>query len=99
MSDHLSECSDNSKRIGNGRKIAFARAEKLKKKYGPLGGRIIRANIQRDNGNLGLALAGCRDRTKMGSYVAGINPKGSAASHNLCVGDEILEVFDTFYMI
>lgn len=67
-------------------------AEKLKKKYGPLGGKIIRANIQRDAGNLGLALAGCRDRTKMGSYVAGINPKGSASGHNLKIGDEILEV-------
>lgn len=72
--------------------LVMLSAEKLKKKYGPLGGKIIRANIQRDAGNLGLALAGCRDRTKMGSYVAGINPKGSASIHNLQIGDEILEV-------
>lgn len=67
-------------------------AEKLKKKFGPLGGKVIRANIQRDAGSLGLALAGCRDRTKMGCFVAGINPKGMASSQNVKVGDEILEV-------
>lgn len=41
---------------------------------------------------MGLALAGCRDRNKMGCFVAGINPKGSASSQNVKVGDEILEV-------
>lgn len=72
-------------------KIFFV--EKLKKKYGPLGGTIIRAYIQRDtNNSMGLALAGHRDRNKMGCFVAGINPKGSASSQNVKVGDEILEV-------
>ncbi len=41
---------------------------------------------------MGLALAGYKDRTKMGCFVAGINPKGTASSQNIKVGDEILEV-------
>lgn len=41
---------------------------------------------------MGLALAGHRDRNKMGSFVAGINPKGSANSQSVKIGDEILEV-------
>lgn len=66
---------------------------KLKKKYGPLGGAIVRANIQRDTDNsIGLALSGHRDRNRMGCFVAGINPKGNASSQKVKVGDEILEV-------
>lgn len=41
---------------------------------------------------MGLALAGHRDRNQMGSFVAGINPKGSASTQNIQIGDEILEV-------
>lgn len=72
---------------------------KLKKKYGPLGGTIIRANIQRDTDNsIGLALAGHRDRNRMGCFVAGINPKGSASSQKVKVGDEILEVSQLIFL-
>lgn len=60
-------------------------------------GQIIRAYIQRDgNNSMGLALAGHRDRTKMGCFVAGINPKGSASSQNVKVGDEICEINGIF---
>lgn len=66
--------------------------EKIKKKYGALGN-IVRAYVQRDgNSSMGLALAGYKDRNKMGCFVAGINPKGTASSQNIKVGDEILEV-------
>lgn len=65
---------------------------KLKKKYGHLG-EIVRAYVQRDSNNcMGIALAGHRDRNEMGSFIAGINPKGNAKSQNVDVGDEILEV-------
>lgn len=73
----------------------FASTEKIKKRYGQLG-MVIRQPIERDvNNNMGMALAGHKDRNKMGCFVAGINPKGKAASSKLKVGDEILEV--TFY--
>ncbi|KAJ6643961.1 Inactivation-no-after-potential D protein [Pseudolycoriella hygida] len=66
--------------------------KKIKKKYGALGN-IVRAYIQRDgNSSMGLALAGYKDRNKMGCFVAGINPKGTASSQNIKVGDEILEI-------
>lgn len=66
--------------------------EKIKKKYGALGN-IVRAYVQRDgNSSMGLALAGYKDRNKMGCFVAGINKKGSASNKNIKVGDEILEV-------
>ncbi|XP_037049203.1 inactivation-no-after-potential D protein isoform X2 [Bradysia coprophila] len=65
---------------------------KIKKKYGALGN-IARAYVQRDgNSSMGLALAGYKDRNKMGCFIAGINPKGTASSQNVKVGDEILEI-------
>lgn len=67
--------------------------EKLKKRYGGQGATIVRAYLQRDSNNsMGLALAGHRDRNQMGCFVAGINPKGSANSQNIKIGDEICEV-------
>lgn len=41
---------------------------------------------------MGISLAGHRDRNKMATFIAGINPRGFAASSDLRVGDEILEV-------
>lgn len=41
---------------------------------------------------MGIALAGHKDRNEMGCFIAGINPKGAASSHDFRVGDEILEV-------
>lgn len=41
---------------------------------------------------MGISLAGHRDRNKMACFIAGINPRGSAANSELRVGDEILEV-------
>ena len=67
--------------------------EKIKKRYAQLGGTLIRAHVQRDgNNSMGLALAGHRDRNQMGSFVAGVNPKGRANSQDIKIGDEILEV-------
>lgn len=47
------------------------------------------------NTALGLALAGHKDRQKMGCFVAGVNSKGPLASVDLQAGDEILEVNGT----
>lgn len=41
---------------------------------------------------MGIALSGHRNRNEMGCFVAGLNPKGSASSQNIQIGDEILEV-------
>lgn len=45
---------------------------------------------------MGIALSGHRDRNEMGCFVAGLNPKGSACSQNIQIGDEILEVSRTY---
>lgn len=55
-------------------------------------GNVIRVKINRTNNNMGIALAGHRNRNEMGCFIAGLNPKGAASSQNLKVGDEILEV-------
>lgn len=41
---------------------------------------------------MGISLAGHRDRNKMATFIAGINPRGCAAHSDLKVGDEVLEV-------
>lgn len=64
---------------------------KIKKRYGNLG-TIVRAKINRSNNSMGLALAGHRNRSEMGCFIAGINPKGAASSQDFKVSDEILEV-------
>ncbi|XP_053691628.1 inactivation-no-after-potential D protein [Sabethes cyaneus] len=65
---------------------------KIKKRYGALG-RVECYTIERSgNSNLGLSLAGHRDRTKLACFIAGINPKGLVSSSSFEVGDEILEV-------
>lgn len=71
--------------------ITFVCTEKIKKRYGNLGN-VIRVKINRTNNNMGIALAGHRNRNEMGCFIAGLNPKGAASSQNLKVGDEILEV-------
>uniref|UniRef100_A0A8D8FBB4 Inactivation-no-after-potential D protein n=1 Tax=Culex pipiens TaxID=7175 RepID=A0A8D8FBB4_CULPI len=65
---------------------------KLKKKYGSMGQVFMHVIIRKDNGYLGISLAGHRDRTKMACFIAGINPKGMASSTPLEIGDEIVEV-------
>lgn len=66
---------------------------KIKKRYGNLGN-IIRVKVNRTNNSMGIALAGHRNRNEMGCFIAGLNPKGSASSQNLKIGDEVLEVCD-----
>lgn len=68
--------------------------DKIKKRYGTLG-TVLSCIIDRGtNTNIGISLAGHRDRTKMACFIAGINPKGiaSSSSAGLEIGDEILEV-------
>lgn len=72
--------------------INFHPLDKIKKRYGALG-QVLCYSIDRGaNTNVGISLAGHRDRNKMACFVAGINPKGAAKQTNLEVGDEILEV-------
>lgn len=73
--------------------LIFAFPGKLKKRYGALGA-IVQHSMARNlkSGNMGISLAGHRDRNKMACFIAGINPRGMAAGTELRVGDEILEV-------
>lgn len=56
-------------------------------------GQVLCHTIDRgSNTNIGISLAGHRDRNKMACFIAGINPKGIASATQLEIGDEILEV-------
>ncbi|KAK0171497.1 hypothetical protein PV327_011200 [Microctonus hyperodae] len=66
--------------------------QKIKKKHGHLGGQVILIEITKDGRDVGLALAGHKDRMRMGVYICGINPKGAAHKAGIIQeGDEILE--------
>ncbi|XP_063992170.1 inactivation-no-after-potential D protein isoform X2 [Diachasmimorpha longicaudata] len=66
---------------------------KILKKYRSLSGQVVLEKIDRTTGDLGIALSGHKDRSKMAVFVCGLNPKGNAhKTSNLKVGDEILEV-------
>lgn len=67
--------------------------DKIKKRYGNLGMVLCHTIDRGANTNIGISLAGHRDRNKMACFIAGINPKGVASSSGgLEIGDEILEV-------
>ncbi|XKL59692.1 hypothetical protein PGB90_000708 [Kerria lacca] len=67
--------------------------DKVKKKYGHLGNEILIVELEKSSNGLGISLAGHKDRTKMASFVCGINPNGAAyKTGKIKVGDEILEV-------
>jgi inactivation no afterpotential D protein len=56
-------------------------------------GQVLCHTIDKGNSsNIGISLAGHRDRNKMACFIAGINPKGVASNTQLEIGDEILEV-------
>lgn len=66
--------------------------DKIKKRYGNLGQVLCQTVDRGHSTNIGISLAGHRDRNKMACFVAGINPKGIASAGGLEIGDEILEV-------
>ncbi|XP_037925761.1 inactivation-no-after-potential D protein [Hermetia illucens] len=67
-------------------------AKKIRKRYGALG-KVIRTHAMRPpNTDLGIALAGHKDRKKMACLIAGVNPNGIAKGADLKPGDEVLEV-------
>lgn len=56
-------------------------------------GHVFKCVIDRGTNNyIGISLAGHRDRNKMACFVAGVNPKSLAATSQIVVGDEIVEV-------
>jgi inactivation no afterpotential D protein len=67
--------------------------DKIKKRYGNLGTILCHTIDRGHSSNIGISLAGHRDRNKMACFIAGINPKGIASSSGAFeIGDEILEV-------
>ncbi|XP_050503715.1 inactivation-no-after-potential D protein isoform X2 [Diabrotica virgifera virgifera] len=66
---------------------------KIKKKYLNVSHHIVTAQLERFSQEIGLSLAGHKDRNCMAVFVAGLNPQGSAyKSGDIKVGDEILEI-------
>ena len=64
-------------------------AENFKK----LGGDVIEVDLRRNDYGFGIALAGHSNRNRMGTFICGIHPHGSAAEDGqLLVGDELLKV-------
>ena len=64
-------------------------AESLKK----LPGDVVEVELMRNDYGFGLALSGHSNRNRMGTYICGIHPQGSAAENGLFrVGDELIKV-------
>ena len=64
-------------------------AESLKK----LPGEVVEVELMRNDYGFGLALSGHSNRNRMGTYICGIHPQGSAAENGLFrVGDELIKV-------
>lgn len=73
-------------------KNKFIFLDKIRRKYNALG-HVFKCIIDRGSNNyIGISLAGHRDRNKMACFVAGVNPKSLAATSQIVVGDEIVEV-------
>ena len=54
---------------------------------------MIEVELRRNDYGFGIALAGHSNRNRMGTFICGIHPHGSAAEvGQLLVGDELLKV-------
>ncbi|XP_072380461.1 inactivation-no-after-potential D protein-like [Diabrotica undecimpunctata] len=66
---------------------------KIKKKYFSVSHNIVTVQLERYSQDIGISLAGHKDRNCMAVFVCGLNPQGSAyKSGDIKVGDEILEI-------
>lgn len=56
---------------------------------------VIEIAVKRNKYGLGLALAGHKDRNRMGTFICGIHPDGPVAQDGrLKLGDELLKVIE-----
>jgi hypothetical protein len=61
--------------------------------FNALSGDVIEVELRRNKYGLGLALAGHKDRNRMGTFICGLHPDGPAARDGqLQAGDELLKV-------
>jgi len=61
--------------------------------FSKLSGQVIEVEVRRNKYGLGLALAGHKDRNRMGTFICGIHPEGPVAKDGrLNPGDELLKV-------
>ncbi|KAK6188757.1 hypothetical protein SNE40_004870 [Patella caerulea] len=68
-------------------------SKKIQRKYGDLNGDIHVIDLNRGGNELGLSLAGNKDRSTMSVFVAGIKPDSACyRDGRIKVGDEVLEV-------
>ena len=62
--------------------------------FAMLSGDVIEVEVRRNEYGLGLALAGHKDRNRMGTFICGIHPEGPVAKDGrINPGDELLKVF------
>ncbi|KAG8437100.1 hypothetical protein GDO86_007977 [Hymenochirus boettgeri] len=67
--------------------------DKIKQRYADLQGELHIIELEKDNNELGLSLAGNKDRSRMSIFVVFINPEGPAGKDGrIQVGDELLEI-------
>ena len=60
-------------------------------------GNLIEIELKRNDFGFGLALAGHSNRNRMGTFICGLHPKGSAFENGqLKPGDELLKVLIQF---
>ncbi|KAM4640561.1 inaD-like protein [Discoglossus pictus] len=67
--------------------------EKIRERYADLPGDLHIIELEKDKNELGLSLAGNKDRSRMSIFVVAINPEGPAGRDGrILVGDELLEL-------
>ncbi|XP_053549622.1 inaD-like protein [Bombina bombina] len=67
--------------------------EKIRERYADLPGELYIIELEKDKNELGLSLAGNKDRSRMSIFIVAINPDGPAGRDGrIQVGDELLEL-------
>ncbi len=70
----------------------------IQENFGKLGGQVVEVELRQNDFGFGLALAGHSNRNRMGTFICGIHPEGSAAENGkIQVGDELLKVNQYFW--
>uniref|UniRef100_UPI00358F7E4F inaD-like protein isoform X2 n=1 Tax=Myxine glutinosa TaxID=7769 RepID=UPI00358F7E4F len=68
-------------------------ADIMWQQFGELPGDLLQVNLEKKNGELGLSLAGNKNRSRLSIFVVGVTPGGPAAQNGcIRVGDELLEI-------
>ena len=73
--------------------FSSAAADLMWQQIGELPGDLLQVDLEKKNGELGLSLAGNKNRSRLSIFVVGVTAGGPAAQNGcIRVGDELLEV-------